>query len=141
MNDKIKYQSATSMMLGKSCSGVCTKGVSGINIFSTLAFVLFPKCAMCWTAYASLFSVIGLEQIGFNPQLKYAALSILVIGSAFVIYKHIKQQAWLNLILYGSALIVLTVGYLIEPQSNWWLYLVSVLMLLSTFTRLFSKNV
>jgi protein SCO1/2 len=53
---------------------------------ATLAFAFFPKCAVCWAAYLSMFGIAGLSQIPYAPWLKpaFAALMLLNIASVWI---------------------------------------------------------
>ncbi|WP_459212121.1 hypothetical protein [Aquimarina rhabdastrellae] len=107
------------------------KGLSGLNIISAIVFFLFPKCPICWAAYASFFSFIGLDTLSYNPSWKYALFAIFSIGSLFLLWKHYKQRAWINIIVYSSGLAIFAITYLLNTSQNWWLYIVVILMLLS----------
>ena len=107
------------------------KSLSGLNIISAIVFFLFPKCPICWAAYASFLSFIGLDTLSYNPNWKYVLLTIFSIGSLFLLWKHYKQRAWINIIVYSSGLAIFAITYLLNTSQDWWLYIVVILMLLS----------
>ncbi len=110
-----------------------TKKMSALNIISAVVFFLFPKCAFCWAAYASLFSYIGLEHLEYNSKWKYIILCVFLIGSIFLMWKHYKNKSWINILLYISGLTLLLTAYYLDYSQTWWIYIVAFLMLLSNF--------
>jgi len=108
-----------------------TKNMSMLNIGTGILFFLFPKCPFCWAAYASFFSFIGLDTVAYNSSWKYIILSIFLVGSIFVLWRHYRNKSWLNIILYTVGLSLLMVTYYLNFNQTWWLYVVALLMLLS----------
>lgn len=53
---------------------------SAIGPFAALGAAFFPKCPFCWAAYASLFGVVGLEQIPFSPWLYPVLILVMLIN-------------------------------------------------------------
>lgn len=115
-----------------------TGKMSMLNIGSGILFFLFPKCPFCWAAYASFFSFLGLEKVAYNSNWKYIILSVFLVGSLFVLWRHYKNKSWINIILYTAGLALLMVTYYLDFSQTWWLYAVALLMLLSNFRM---KNV
>ena len=107
------------------------KSMSMLNIGTGILFFLFPKCPFCWAAYASFFSFIGLDTVAYNSSWKYIILSVFLVGSLFVLWRHYRNKSWLNIILYTAGLSLLMVTYYLNFNQTWWLYVVAVLMLLS----------
>lgn len=107
------------------------KKMSFLNIGTGILFFLFPKCPFCWAAYASFFSFIGLDTVAYNSSWKYIILSVFLVGSLFVLWRHYRNKSWLNIILYTTGLALLMVTYYLNFSQTWWLYVVAVLMLLS----------
>ncbi len=110
-----------------------TKKMSALNILSAVVFFLFPKCAFCWAAYASLFSFIGLGQLEYNSNWKYTILVAFLLGSTILMWKHYKNKSWVNIVLYTSGLSILLIAYYLDYRQTWWLYIVAFLMILSNF--------
>lgn len=117
----------------KKKSGMDTKKISALNILSAVVFFLFPKCPFCWAAYASIFSYIGLGNLEYNSQWKYIILSIFLIGSILLLWKHYKNKSWLNILIYTTGLVVLLTAYYLNYSQNWWVYCIATLMILSNF--------
>ena len=107
------------------------KKMSVLNIGTGILFFLFPKCPVCWAAYASFFSFIGLDTMAYNSNWKYIILSVFLVGSVFVLWRHYRNKSWLNIILYTTGLALLMITYYLDFSQTWWLYVVAVLMLLS----------
>jgi hypothetical protein len=108
-----------------------SKKMSVLNIGTGILFFLFPKCPMCWVAYASFFSFIGLGSVAYNSTWKYIILVVFLVGSLFVLWRHYRDKSWLNIILYTTGLALLMVTYYLNFTQTWWLYVAAVLMLLS----------
>jgi hypothetical protein len=107
------------------------KSISMLNIGTGILFFLFPKCPFCWAVYASFFSFIGLDTVAYNSNWKYIILSVFLVGSLFVLWRHYRNRSWINIILYTNGLVVLIVTYYFNFSQTWWLYVVALLMLLS----------
>jgi len=110
-----------------------TKKMSVLNALSAIVFFLFPKCPICWAAYASIFSFIGLENLAYNSKFKYIALGVFLIGSFFIIWKHYKNKSWLNILIYISGISIFLIATSLNFSQTWWIYLVSFLIILSNF--------
>ncbi|WP_219009406.1 hypothetical protein [Aquimarina litoralis] len=124
--------SCTSKGSSKSL-GTDTKKMSLLNILSAVVFFLFPKCAFCWAAYASFFSYIGFGQLEYNSKWKYIILSIFILGSIVLMWRHYKKKSWVNMLLYTAGLSILLIAYYLNYNETWWLYIVAFLMILSNF--------
>ncbi|MCP9769885.1 hypothetical protein EGI22_18425 [Lacihabitans sp. LS3-19] len=108
-----------------------TKKMNALNIVSAIFLFLFPKCPICWAAYASFFSFIGLNHIKYNSNWKYAILLVFLFGSFLLLKRHFQNKAWINITLYGVGLSLLfAVRYLNFSQIGW-LVLISLLMMAS----------
>jgi hypothetical protein len=115
-----------------------TKGgekMSLLNSLSVVLLFLFPKCPLCWTAYASLFSFIGLEAVSYNSNWSYVILSLLLIGSFLLLRKHYLNKAWFSIIFYGLGISILLTTYYLNYSESWLLYLVLILILLSNLSK------
>jgi len=108
-----------------------TNSISMFNIGTGILFFLFPKCPFCWAAYASFFSFIGLDTVTYNSYWKYIILSIFLVGSLFVIWRHYRNKSWFNIILYIMGLSLLMATYYLNFNQSWWLYIAAIFMLLS----------
>lgn len=115
----------------KSLKTKGAKSMSMLNIGTGILFFLFPKCPLCWAAYASFFSFIGLDTVSYYSSWKYFILSIFLVGSLFVLWRHYRDKSWLNIALYTTGLALLMATYYLNVSQTWWLYVVAVLMLLS----------
>lgn len=75
---------------------------------ATLAFAFFPKCAVCWAAYLSMFGIAGLSQIPYAPWLKpaFAALMLLNIASVWIRNRTTGRMTGFYLVT-GGALAIL----------------------------------
>ena len=65
-----------------------TSGVGGsvssatVSTLASLAAAFFPKCAMCWTAYLSVFGIAGLERIPYAPWLLPLFIALMIVNLA-----------------------------------------------------------
>ena len=109
------------------------KKTSALNIISAVVFFLFPKCPLCWAAYGSFFSLLGFENLQYNPIWQYVVLGVFILGSLYLLYKHYKNKAWLNMGVYLSGIAILFFAYALNYSQNWWLILVSLLIIVSNF--------
>ena len=109
--------------------------MSVLNGLSVVLFFFFPKCPLCWGAYASLFSFIGLESISYNSNWRYVILGLLLIGSLLLIRKHYLNKAWLSILFYILGISILLTTYYLNYSESWLLYLVLILILLSNLSK------
>ncbi len=114
--------------------------MSTLNIVSAVVFFLFPKCPICWAAYASFFSYIGLEQFEFRWYWRYLILGVFLLGSLYLLWRHYQNKSWLSIVLYGSGLTVLLLSYTLNYNQIGWLLLVALLFILSNFQRVKKVN-
>nr|WP_321248031.1 hypothetical protein [uncultured Psychroserpens sp.] len=117
------------------------KKMSVLNSLSVVLLFLFPKCPMCWAAYASLFSFIGLESISYNSNWSYVILGLLGIGSFLLLRKHYLNKAWLSIIFYGLGVSILLLTYYINLSETFWLYIILSLIALSNFSKQTSDKI
>ena len=111
------------------------KKMSVLNILSGVLLFLFPKCPLCWAAYASIFSFVGLEQVGFNSNWRYMILGIFLIGSFLLLRKHYINKSWFSIVLYGLGMSLLLTTYYFNYTESWLLYLVLSLIFLSNLSK------
>ena len=109
--------------------------MSVLNALSVVLLFFFPKCPLCWGAYASLFSFIGLESISYNSNWRYVILGLLLIGSLLLIRKHYLNKAWLSILFYILGISILLTTYYLNYSESWLLYLVLILILLSNLSK------
>ena len=65
------------------------------NIALGIGIVFFPKCPLCWIAYMSLFSAIGLEiSISYQPWVLPILIALLVINLGVLYYKAKKGGSY-----------------------------------------------
>jgi mercuric ion transport protein len=112
-----------------------SKKMSVLNSLSVVLLFLFPKCPLCWAAYASLFSFIGLESISYNSNWSYVILGLLLIGSFLLLRKHYLNKAWLSIIFYGLGFSILLLTYYVNLSETYWLYIILFLIVLSNFSK------
>ncbi|MBX2828522.1 MAG: hypothetical protein KTR22_10170 [Flavobacteriaceae bacterium] len=108
-----------------------------LNIVTGVLFFLFPKCPICWAAYASFFGYLGLENVSYRSEWKYVILSVFLLGSLIVLWKHYKNRSWINIVIYTFGIALLMITYYLNLSETWWVYAIAALMLLSNlkFTR------
>jgi protein SCO1/2 len=56
-------------------------------VFATLASLgvaFFPKCAMCWATYATVFGIAGLERIPYSPWMQPVLAAVILVNLASV---------------------------------------------------------
>lgn len=111
------------------------KKMSVLNGLSVVLLFLFPKCPICWAAYASLFSFVGLESVSYNSNWSYVILGLLLIGSFLLLRKHYLNKAWLSIIFYGLGISILLTTYYFNYSESWLLYLILLLILLSNLSK------
>ena len=129
-----KNTSCSSCSCGSTSKKVSApKKTSALNILTAVVFFLFPKCPLCWAAYGSLFSFLGFENLQYNPIWRYIVLGLFVCGSLYLLWQHYKNKAWLNIGVYLSGIAILFIAYALNYSQNWWLILVSFLIILSNF--------
>lgn len=104
---------------------------SGLNVVSAVVFFLFPKCPLCWAAYGSLLSFIGFENLQYNPSWQYVVLGLFILGSLYLLYKHYRNRAWWNIIIYTSGISLLVVTYWLNITQKGWLIAIATLIVLS----------
>jgi len=110
------------------------KKASFINVMSGVLLFIFPKCPLCWAAYGSIFSFIGVEQMSYNANWRYIILVAFLIGSFLLIRKHYINKSWFSILLYGlGMLLLLTTDYL-NFNETWLLLPVLFLIILSNFS-------
>lgn len=114
-----------------------TKGgqkMSVFNSFSVVLLFLFPKCPLCWAAYASVFSFIGFDTISYNSNWRYLILGVFLIGSFYLLRKHYMNKAWFSILFYSVSFALLLITYAMNYSKPWLLYVVLFLILLSNFS-------
>lgn len=112
---------------GCCCSGVVsqTKKVNKFELvkstFLAVVIAFFPKCPLCWAAYMSLFSSIGISRIPYMPWL--FPILIMALGiHLFFLFRKIHEKGYLPIALciIGALCIVLSRYYLLEnPLTNY----------------------
>ena len=79
-----------------------------LGTLATLAFAFFPKCAVCWAAYLSVFGIAGLSQIPYAPWLKpaFAVLMLLNIASVWFRSRATRRMTGFCLVSAGALAIL-----------------------------------
>lgn len=108
--------------------------LSVLNMITGIVLFLFPKCPICWAAYASMFSIFGLEKIGYQAEWKYILLVIFLMGSFLFLRKHFLKKSWLNILIYMTAMVILLTVYLLNITQTWWLIPVGLLIAISNLS-------
>lgn len=104
---------------------------SALNIVSAVVFFLFPKCPICWAAYGSFLSFIGFENLRYNPTWQWVVLGLFLLGSIYLLYKHYRNRAWWNIVIYTSGIGLLALTYWLDYDQTGWLIAITVLIILS----------
>tara|TARA_R110001606_G_scaffold55860_2_gene135747 strand:+ start:57 stop:530 length:474 start_codon:yes stop_codon:yes gene_type:complete len=110
------------------------KKMSALNIASGVLLFLFPKCPMCWAAYATFFSFLGIDTVTYNSNWNYILLAIFLMGSFLLLRKHYLNNSWLSMSLYSLGMFVLLTTYFLNFTETFWLYIVLGLIVLSNFS-------
>lgn len=105
--------------------------MSALNIATAVIIFFFPKCPICWLAYASFFSYIGIEQFEYHSYWKYILLSIFLLISGYSIWQHYQNKSWLSILLLCSGLLLLLLFYTFNYSQIDLLILVSLLLFAS----------
>jgi protein SCO1 len=64
-----------------------TRRINASPVLGTLASLgvaFFPKCPVCWTAYLSVFGIVGLEKIPYSPWLQPVLVAVMLMNLASV---------------------------------------------------------
>lgn len=110
------------------------KKMSALNIVSGVLLFLFPKCPMCWAAYATFFSFLGIDTITYNSNWNYILLAVFLIGSFLLLRKHYLNNSWFSMGLYSLGMFLLLTTYFLNFTETFWLYIVLGLIILSNFS-------
>ena len=105
--------------------------MSALNIATAVVIFFFPKCPICWAAYASFFSFMGMEQLEYHSYWKYILLSIFLLISGYSIWKHYQNKSWISILLLTSGLLLLLVFYTLNYSQIGLLILVGLLLFAS----------
>lgn len=91
-------------------------GRAFFSLMLSFLIAFFPKCPLCWAAYMSLFSGIGLSQIPFQPWLLPVLFGMLALH-LYLLYRQCRRTGfgplWLS--LCGVALLVTGRFFPAEP--------------------------
>ncbi len=82
-------------------------------LINSILLIVMPKCAMCWAAYLSLFSFMGLS-INYQPWFLPFMICLFLVSIARLIYKAIKTKNFVTLF------ISLMASTVIICQKLWW---------------------
>lgn len=84
-----------------------------LGTLASLAFALFPKCALCWTAYLSMFGIAGLSQLTYVPWLKplFAALMLLNVASVWLRSRATRRMTGFYLASAGALALLSTLQF------------------------------
>ena len=87
------------------------KNLSSVMIGFGIAF--FPKCPLCWAAYMTLFSALGLETIPYQPWMLPAMIALLFVNIAVLFFRSKKNNR------FGPVLFSLAGAFLILIAKFW----------------------
>ena len=105
--------------------------MSALNITTAVVIFFFPKCPICWAAYATFFSFMGMEQLEYHSYWKYILLSIFLLISGYSIWQHYQNKSWVNILLLTSGLVLLLLFYTLNYSQIGLLILVGLLLFAS----------
>jgi mercuric ion transport protein len=105
--------------------------MSAINIATAAVIFFFPKCPICWAAYASFFSFMGMEQFEYHSYWKYILISIFLLISCYSIWRHYQNKSWMSLLLLTSGQLLLLLFYTLNYSQTGLLILVALLLFAS----------
>ncbi|MEP7259163.1 MAG: hypothetical protein ABI687_12250 [Flavitalea sp.] len=83
---------------------------SGWTLFSSILLLFMPKCALCWAAYMSLLSSLGLA-IHYQPWFLPVTVILFILTLAKLLWAAVKRKNYLAFIL------ALAAGFLIIGQK------------------------
>jgi len=98
------------------------KSISKFEVIksSSLAVFIafFPKCPLCWAAYMSLFSSIGITQLPYMPWLLPILIIALVVHLLFL-FRKIKEKGYFPILIsvFGAFCIVFSRYYPLEDPT------------------------
>lgn len=84
-----------------------------LGTLAGLAFAFFPKCAVCWAAYLSVFGIAGLSQLSYSPWLKpaFAALMLLNVASVWLRSRATRRMTGFYLVSAGALALLSTLQF------------------------------
>jgi protein SCO1/2 len=84
-----------------------------VGTLASLAFAFFPKCAVCWAAYLSMFGIAGLSQVSWSPWLKpaFAALMLLNVASVWLRSRATRRMTGFYLVTAGALALLSTLQF------------------------------
>jgi protein SCO1/2 len=84
-----------------------------LGTLASLAFAFFPKCAVCWAAYLSMFGIAGLSQLTYSPWLKpaFAALMLLNVASVWLRSRATHRMTGFYLVIAGALALLSTLQF------------------------------
>lgn len=84
-----------------------------LGTLATLAFAFFPKCAVCWAAYLSMFGIAGMIQIPYSPWVKaaFAALMLLNAVSVWLRSRATRRMTGFYLVSAGALALLSTLQF------------------------------
>jgi mercuric ion transport protein len=108
-----------------------SRKMSALNIATAVVIFFFPKCPICWVAYASFFSFMGMEQFEYHSYWKYILLSIFLLINGYSIWQHYQNKSWLSILFLTSGLLLLLLFYTLNYSQTGLLILVGLLLFAS----------
>jgi hypothetical protein len=79
------------------------------SILLSIVIALFPKCPLCWAAYMSLFSSIGLSQLPYKSWLFPVLLGFMALH-LFLLIKKVATKGYGPLVLNIIGIIIILLG-------------------------------
>lgn len=84
-----------------------------LGTIASLAVAFFPKCAVCWAAYLSMFGIAGLSQMTYAPWLKpvFVALMLLNVASVWLRSRATRRMTSFYLVSAGALALLSTLQF------------------------------
>lgn len=118
------------------CADTCVEHPVGIRnrgkfwpIVASVLVVLMPKCAMCWAAYMSVFTSLGLTAVRYQPWFLPVSIALFVCTLIKLLITAVRRRNYtaFALALIGSS-VILYQKYYPVPET---MRMVAMLMLVA----------
>lgn len=111
-------------------------GMSGVIV---ILIAFFPKCPICWMAYMSLFSSLGIGTIPYQPWIQPGLIGLLIlnIGALYIRSRRREIYGPLWLSLAGTAVLIIFNLWL---GWEWTVWPAFVLVMIGTLWNGFAKR-
>lgn len=80
-----------------------------MTLFSAIGVLIIPKCPLCWAAYMSIFSALGVSTIEYQAWLLPSMLILLALSVSLALYQAFKRKRYnyIRIIVVGVLLVLL----------------------------------